>query len=71
MPTNRKRQFTGGTKPRTFFDRKVRSEGHTRSLSLGKVIPKNWAYVRIKVLRKKSDMVEVRITKMLDVNKVV
>jgi len=63
------RQFKGGAKPRTFFDRKVRKEGHTRSLSLSKVIPEDWGYVRIRILKQKDDSVEIRITKMLGVDK--
>jgi len=60
-----KRQFKGATKPRTFFDRKVRIEGYTRSLSLGKVIPKDWQYVRIRVINKTQDFIKLEILKLM------
>lgn len=61
-----KRQFKGTAKPRLFFDRLVRDTGNTRSLSLGKVIPEIWHYVRIEVIDRESDSVTVKITKLLE-----
>jgi len=50
-----------------FFDRKVQAHGFTRLLSLGKVIPPDWRYVRIYVLRRTPDSVELLIKKLLGV----
>lgn len=62
---HRKRQFSGVTKPRVFFDRKVRTEGDTRVISLGKVIPKSWTYVRVRVVCKTDSTIGIVIDKLL------
>lgn len=49
-----KRQFQTAARRRTFFDRKVHKYGYGRQLSLGKVIPKDWQYVRIRVVEQTS-----------------
>ena len=46
----RKRQFQTAAQRRLFFDRKVLKYGHSRSLSLGKILPKDWDYVRIRII---------------------
>jgi hypothetical protein len=61
----RKRQFSGVTKPRAFFDRRVRVEGFTRSISMGKIIPKGWEYVRLTVKEKSDNKIVVQIEKLL------
>ena len=46
----RKRQFTGTSKPRQFYNRKVRRVGRDKRgayIALGRIIPKDWAYVRV------------------------
>jgi len=58
-------QFAGQYKPRTFFDRKVQNTGYTRTLSMGKIIPKDWKYVRLTVLDSQPSYVIVRIDKLL------
>jgi len=63
------RQFAGQYKPRIFFDRKVQNTGYTRTLSMGKIIPKDWKYVRLTVLESQPSYVIVRIDKLLgDIN---
>lgn len=61
-----KRPFRGTSKPRTFFDRKVRNQGDTLSLSITKIIPNSWRLVRIKPLKTTKNSVTVKITKLLD-----
>ena len=61
----RKRQFKGTGERRTFFDRKVRKVGYSRVLSMSKLIPEDWAWVRMRVLNKTNDAVEVLFTKLL------
>lgn len=61
-----KRQFAGTSKPRVFFERKLRVEGHGKSLSVGKVIPKNWTYVRMEVIDRNCDTVTIKVTKLLE-----
>jgi len=60
-----KRQFKAGPKTRTFFDRKVRYEGHTRSLSLSKVIPDGWRFVRIRLTKQDPDKVSIIIENLM------
>jgi len=64
-----KRQFKGGAEPRTFFDRKVRHQGYSRSVSLGKVIPKDWQYVRIHIVQISKWAIDLQIQKLLGENK--
>lgn len=61
-----KRQFKGTSKPRLFFDRLVRTTGCTKSLSLGKVLPKDWGYVRIEVIDREANSLTLKITKLLE-----
>lgn len=60
------RQFKGTSKTRLFFDRLVREQGNTRSLSLGKVIPDMWSYVRIEVIDREADSITLKISKLLE-----
>jgi len=55
----------GKSKP--FYDRKVQAHGYTRLLSLGKVIPADWRYVRIWVERQTPTEVHVVIQRLLGV----
>jgi hypothetical protein len=61
-----KRQFKGTKAPRLFFDRTVRKTGNTKSLSLGKVIPASWSYVRIEIVDRDESSITVKITKLLE-----
>jgi len=62
-----KPQVKAGRKAhRTFFDRKVRHEGFSRTLSLGKIIPKNWLYVRIRKISEAHHKITVELTCLLE-----
>ena len=61
-----KRQFKGTSAPRLFFDRRVRETGGTISVSLGKILPHNWYYIRLEVIDRNDDSVTVKITKLLE-----
>ena len=61
----KKRQFSGTRGSRKFFDRKVLHYGYSRTLSMGKVIPKEWQYVRMKVVKTSPESITVEITKLL------
>jgi hypothetical protein len=60
------RQFKGTSIPRLFFDRRVRPTGHTTSISLGKIIPESWSYVRMEVIDREAESVTVKFTKLLE-----
>ncbi len=61
-----KRQFKGTKAPRLFFDRRVRTTGDTKSLSLGKVLPANWYYVRVEVTDRDANSITIKITRLLE-----
>ena len=65
--SKRPKQFKGTSKRRTFFDRKVRKVGYSRVLSMTKVVPEDWAYVRIIMMNRTSDAVEVLLEKLMGV----
>jgi len=60
----KRRQFKGTRGRRQHFDRKVRREGHARVLSLSKVIPEDWLYVRITPLNRTENSIELLIEKL-------
>lgn len=60
-----KRQFHTAAKRRTFFDRKVIHYGASRTISLSKVIPEDWAYVRVCAIDKNPNSVTIIITKLM------
>jgi hypothetical protein len=60
-----KRQFHTAAKRRSFFDRKVLTYGSSRTVSLSKVIPKDWTYVRIGIVYKDINAVTITITKLM------
>ena len=61
-----KRQFKGTSKPRLFFDIKVRPTGGTRSVSLGRILPKRWYYIRAEVVDRERNSITVKFTKLLE-----
>ena len=61
----RKRQFKTAVPRRTFFERKVLPYGSTRTVALGKIIPKHWRYVRINVIDTANNSVTIQIVKLL------
>ena len=60
-----KRQFKGTSAPRTYYDRRVRKVGYSRVLSISKIMPEDWEYVRMRVLNKTPDTIEVLFTKLM------
>lgn len=58
------RQFQTAAQRRTFFDRKVLNYGASRTLAVGKVIPKEWTYVRITPIEQTEDSVTIKIERM-------
>lgn len=66
----RKRQFQTAAKRRPFFDRKVTPYGHSHTVALGKIIPKNWQYVRLTVLYEDESTIQLEIHKLLAGDKI-
>jgi len=60
----KKKQFTGKSKKREFFDRRVRTQGGSRVLSMGKIIPEGWSYVRLRKLSETPESVVVRLERL-------
>jgi hypothetical protein len=60
-----KRQFQTAAKRRSFFDRKVLTYGSSRTVSMSKVIPKDWTYVRVGIIDKNPNNVTITITKLM------
>lgn len=65
MQTQASKQFHTAAKRRTFFDRKVLHYGQSRAISLGKVIPKEWQYVRVGIIDKTPNIITVTFTRLL------
>lgn len=63
----KKRHFTGTSEPKTHYDRKVHHTSTTRLLSLGKIIPRDWLYVRIHLQYKDEEIINLAIEKLLGV----
>ena len=61
-----KRQFKGTKSPRLFFDRRVRATGNTRSISLGKLIPESWYYVRMEIIDREEDSITIKFSRLLE-----
>jgi len=59
-----KRQFHVSTQKRTFFDRKVLNYGYSRTIALGKIIPKEWKYVRIRLIDQTPVTLTINIEKL-------
>ena len=49
-----------------FYDRKVIRRGWGAQISVGKILPKHWCYVRLRVLKKTKKYVDVRIERLLE-----
>lgn len=60
-----RKQFHVTPQKRDFFDRKVLTYGYSRTLSMGKIIPKSWKYVRLEVINKDLSTINLKITKLL------
>lgn len=59
-----RKQFHVSAQRRSFFDRKVLKYGYSRTIALGKVIPKDWQYVRITILTKDKSHISLDLTKL-------
>lgn len=66
----RRKQFTQKTRSHPFFDRKVQLSGSSRLLSLSKVIPEGWTYVRIHYISRRGNIVKIQIEKLLGENNI-
>ena len=62
------KQFSGVTKPRLFYDRKVSHYGYSRSVSMGHIIPKSWQYVRITPLKISETIIVVEMKLLMETN---
>ena len=58
------RQFHTRATPRTFFDRKIVQYGYGRTIALGKVLPKDWQYVRVTINNKDDCTITLTLTKL-------
>lgn len=65
--SKRKRQFKGTSKTPKFYDRKVQHHRTGRTLSMSKVIPEDWAYVRIIPIDRGEDYIDLVIRKLMTV----
>ena len=59
------KQFHVSAQKRTFFDRKVLHYGYSRTISMGKIIPKEWRYVRLSIITQDKNTVTVTIEKLM------
>ena len=59
------KQFERTSQRRSFYDRRVRRTGYSRVISLSKVIPEDWTYVRITPLGVTPDSVQLLIEKLM------
>lgn len=66
--SSKQRQFKGTTKPRLFFDRKIRPSGNTKVVSLGKILPISWYFTRMEVVDRDANSVTVKFTKLLEMS---
>jgi len=62
-----KRQFHVSAHKRTFFDRRVLRPGYSATVSMGKIIPKDWTYVRISVIDKTEKTLTIKLEKLMGV----
>lgn len=59
-----KSQFHASPHKGTFFDRKVLNYGSSRTVAMGKIIPKGWPYVRLTIIKQEGDKITVTIEKL-------
>jgi len=59
-----KRQFQTAAQHRLFFDRKVLRYGYSATVSMGKIIPKEWTYVRVSKIEETPKTIVVRIERL-------
>ena len=61
-----KTRFKRTSKPRTFFDRKIYQGSFTRTLSIGRLLPDNWLYVRCTVTAKNGNSITIKFVKLAE-----
>jgi len=66
----RPKQFKGTQQRRAFYDRKVNRTGSSRMVSLTKLLPETWTYVRITPLHRTEKSVEILIERLLELNNI-
>lgn len=59
------KQFERTSQRRTFYDRRVRKTGFSRVVSLSKVLPESWTYVRITPLNITDISVQLLFEKLM------
>jgi len=59
-----RKQFHTSAEKRTFFDRKVLNYGSSRTVAMGKIIPKEWPYVRMTIIEQDKDSRMILIEKL-------
>jgi len=60
-----RKQFHVTPQKRAFFDRKVLTYGYSRTVSMGKIIPKDWTYVRLSVQSSDHNHIVLLISKLM------
>jgi len=63
MPKKPK-QFRGTSKRKNFYDRKIRPQGFSVVVSLGKVLPSDWTWTRIHLLDRTDKTVTVMFERL-------
>jgi len=61
---SKKRQFRGTAKPPKHYDRKVLRYGYSAMISMGRLIPKNWAWARVTPLEQSEKVLVIRIERL-------
>jgi putative transposon-encoded protein len=59
-----KRQFHTSAQKRTFFDRRVLRYGSSATVSMGKIIPKNWAHVRVSIVDQTERTLTIKMERL-------
>lgn len=54
----------GGRKARTFYDRRLRKSGNTRTIAVGKVLPHTWDFVRIRTLKEGDGYAIIKFSRL-------
>jgi len=60
-----RRQFKHKKPTEPYYDKPVRHVASTIYIPMGRIIPQDWRYVRITILRKTPKTIELRIFKLL------
>ena len=62
-----RRQFVQKSKKQKYYDRKLWKSGNTRGISIGKIIPADWLYVRAYIADQGPDWITVQFIKLAGV----